>query len=59
MFYKEKLVGKRMKQSPIGKILDFTFLTDLGFSCDFAENRDGCHHSTKAGHTLTSYPVPP
>lgn len=57
--FREKLVGKRMKQSPTGKILDFTFLTDLDFSCDFAESGDGCQHSTKAGHTLSSYPVPP
>lgn len=59
MFYKEKLIGKRMKQSPIGKILNFTFLTDLGFSCDLTLlSGDGYHYSTKAGHTLTSYPVP-
>ena len=59
MFYKEKLVGKRMKQNPMGKILDFIFLTDLDFSCDSTESGDRCHHSTKAEHNLTSYPVPP
>lgn len=48
-----------MKQNPTGKILDFVFLTDLGFSCDFAESGDTCHQSTKAEYTLTSYPVPP
>lgn len=49
-----------MKQNPhYGKILDFIFLTDLDFSCDSAESGDRCHHSTKAEHNLTSYPVPP
>jgi len=57
MFCKEKLVSKRMKESH--RENSWLHIFDR-FGLQLWLQRAGrCHHSTKAGHARSSYPVPP